>query len=189
MSTKYIVNNASGQTINGQSLLPSYKVYTALLTQSGGDDPLTTTGGTLTIGVTYEITNIQTGDDFTNVGASSNTNGVKFVATGTTPTIWTNSSELSYNNGAPVVTVLENSIGNICWSYASTGNYMGILLNAFTSNKTAVFISGQGIGAGFGVVTTAFSLGINQVDVMTQNTDGGINDYLINTPIEIRVYN
>jgi hypothetical protein len=41
MSTKYIVNNLSGQTINGQQLQP-YKVYTALLTQSGENDPVPT---------------------------------------------------------------------------------------------------------------------------------------------------
>jgi hypothetical protein len=35
MSTKYIVDNVSGQTINGVSILRPYKVYTALITQSG----------------------------------------------------------------------------------------------------------------------------------------------------------
>jgi hypothetical protein len=34
-------------------------------------------------------------DSFTNVGAASNTTGVEFVATGTTPTTWTNASTLN----------------------------------------------------------------------------------------------
>ena len=37
MATKYIVNNVTGQTINGESILPKYKVYTASLTQTGTD--------------------------------------------------------------------------------------------------------------------------------------------------------
>ena len=78
MATKYIVNNVSGQTINGELLQP-YKVYTALLTQTGGDDPQTISAGTLVVGVTYEITNYQSDDDFTNVGAPLNETGVKFV--------------------------------------------------------------------------------------------------------------
>ena len=52
METKYIVNNKSGQTINGEPILRPYKVYTALLTQSGGLAPVDTVlentlGGTL----------------------------------------------------------------------------------------------------------------------------------------------
>jgi hypothetical protein len=41
-TTKYIVNNLPGQTINGESILPGYKVYTALLTQTGIDAPVST---------------------------------------------------------------------------------------------------------------------------------------------------
>jgi len=52
------------------------------------------TSGTLTIGIRYMISNYVAGDDFTNVGASSNATGVVFTATGTTPTVWTNGSTL-----------------------------------------------------------------------------------------------
>lgn len=50
-TTKYIVNNVSGQTINGESVQRPYKVYTALLTQEGTNDPVAqvlenTLGGT-----------------------------------------------------------------------------------------------------------------------------------------------
>ncbi len=49
--------------------------------------------GTLTVGKTYRITTFVTSDDFSNVGGT-NVSGDVFVATGTTPTTWTNSSSL-----------------------------------------------------------------------------------------------
>ena len=55
-------------------------------------DPVTS--GALVVGQTYRISTFNAGDDFTNVGASSNTEGEIFEATGTTPTTWTNSSVL-----------------------------------------------------------------------------------------------
>ena len=54
--------------------------------------------GLLVIGVEYIINNYQSGDDFTNVGAASNANGVVFTATGTTPTTWTNNTVLFQSN-------------------------------------------------------------------------------------------
>lgn len=58
------------------------------------DTAATLTSGTLTVGVTYRIYNYISDDDFTNVGAPSNATDITFVATGTTPTRWTNSSQL-----------------------------------------------------------------------------------------------
>lgn len=52
--------------------------------------------GPLVIGTSYYINNFIPGDDFTNVGAASNASGVYFVATGTTPAVWT-TSELIAN--------------------------------------------------------------------------------------------
>jgi len=50
------------------------------------------TSGTLDADTYYTIKTYETGDDFTNLGASSNADGVTFLATGTTPTTWTNGS-------------------------------------------------------------------------------------------------
>jgi hypothetical protein len=58
------------------------------------------TSGTLTVGETYRIDTYVSGDDFTNVGASSNASGVEFEATGTTPTTWTNESSLRATGSA-----------------------------------------------------------------------------------------
>ena len=65
----------------------------------------TITSGDLVIGETYEITNYQGSDNFSNVAdvisGVINTNGCIFIATGTTPTEWSSNSELteltSYN--------------------------------------------------------------------------------------------
>lgn len=55
--------------------------------------PAAQTSGVLVIGVTYTITTFVAGDDFVNVGGT-NVSGNVFVATGTTPTTWTNLSSL-----------------------------------------------------------------------------------------------
>lgn len=52
------------------------------------------TSGALEVGQRYVIDAFNAGDDFTNVGATSNASGVEFVAIGTTPTAWTEASEL-----------------------------------------------------------------------------------------------
>jgi hypothetical protein len=119
-----------------------YKVYTALLTQSGGSNPITKRSGNLTIGVTYFIVN-DGGDswDFTNVGAPNNDIETSFVATGTTPNSWGNDGALEYNEGAPVVTVLENTIGNVWFSYGGVGYYQVNSNELFTADKTTAILS------------------------------------------------
>jgi hypothetical protein len=52
------------------------------------------TSGLLVIGLIYQIVTYVAGDDFINVGAASNAATVQFIATGTTPTNWTNGSTL-----------------------------------------------------------------------------------------------
>lgn len=54
------------------------------------------TSGHLVKGRWYTITTYVGGDDFTNVGAESNANGVVFRATGTIPTTWTHASVLTF---------------------------------------------------------------------------------------------
>jgi parallel beta-helix repeat protein len=56
--------------------------------------PTSATSGFFIVGRKYRITTYVSGDDFTNVGAASNDNGVVFTATGTTPTTWTNGSTI-----------------------------------------------------------------------------------------------
>lgn len=112
----------------------TYKVYTALLSQSGGSNNQTLTSGAVTKGVTYRIDG--SNGNFTNVGAPNNNDGTYFVATiNETPTSY-GTSKLVYNTGAPIVNVLENTIGNIWWAYENIGGY-GVNSNGlFTNNKT-----------------------------------------------------
>ena len=63
----------------------------------------TQTVGPLVIGRVYTIVNYVLGDNFLNVGASSNTVGTRFTAIGTTPTVWTNASTIGYDDGTEVI--------------------------------------------------------------------------------------
>lgn len=81
-----------------EAATPKYKVYTALLTQSGGNNFQSISSGPLTIGVTYQIISQGANDDFTNVGAPNNNLGTYFVATGTTPNVF-DAGELEYKIG------------------------------------------------------------------------------------------
>lgn len=172
----------------------TYKSYTALITQHGTDNLILLRwddilgGPDLIIGRTYKIME-NTGSDFTNVGAPNNNIGTYFVAKGIRPNNW-GEAILQFNTGAPIVTVLENTIGNIWFTYNLTGNYYINSNDLFTLSKTTAFISTGAEGINNGVIT-----GINVMDqsviicntVVTPNTP--TDDELNNTPIEIRVYN
>jgi hypothetical protein len=170
-----------------------YKVYTALVTQSGTDDPQAITSALLTIGVTYEIVDIGgSGWDFTNVGAPNNDIGTKFVATGTTPNSWGIDGQLGFNSGAPVVNVLENTIGNIWFTYAGAGEYRMGSNSLFTSDKT-VSLNDQTRCLDSG--NNFYNLKItnpdpSQINITVLNDDlEGRDDRLTSKLIEIRVYN
>ena len=164
METKYIVNNLSGQTINGNITINgnlsvtgvttgSLVTYKALLTQIGSQ-----TGTTLNdfggfndgfiIGETYTIVTYVSGDSFSNIANVTSgvidTTGCVFIATGETPTNWDNGSTL-VSSGNLAVTVLENNLGfDIEWIEDFTGIYIafnsitGPLYNTFNRNTTFV---------------------------------------------------
>jgi hypothetical protein len=171
-----------------------YKVYTALLTQSGGDETFHLFEGNLTIGVTYYINESFPEMDFTNVGSPNNNFGTSFVATGTTPNSWgvnpLENSVLSYNSGAPVVTVLENTIGNIWFQYSSVGNYNIWSDSLFTENKTTFSIILMGDDLASGHLCKGYIQEPNSCGIVTGDISATIDDVLTwKTPIEIRVYN
>jgi hypothetical protein len=169
-----------------------YKVFTALLTQNGNDDAQSTISNVnLNIGVTYKIIDFggAKGYDFTNVGAPNNNENTYFVATGTTPNSWGTNVALGYVPAAPVVTVLENTIGNVWFTYNNPGIYYANLTEDFPVNNT--FIATPSIltildqnGAGYSAFTSGGTITIVSVD-SSSNADG----ILQNFPIEIRVYN
>lgn len=89
---------------------------------------------------------------------------------------------------APVATVLENTLGgDVVWSRNDVGDYTLSLTGAFVDGKTyAPNITD--IVKDFYI---DFNLNLNYINLLTYNftTNTSDDDILINTPIEIRVYN
>lgn len=80
------------------------------------------TSGALTTGKKYRIKTFVSGDSFTNVGAASNASGVEFIATGTTPTTWTNSSALLLLGATASYAPSGLTPGSLTWTDSAHGN-------------------------------------------------------------------
>ncbi len=178
---------------------PTYKVYTALLTQSGGDDPQTISSGALTAGVSYEpgSASVLGSWDFSNVGGPKYPELYPFVATASEePNSWTGVTSLNYNTGAPVVTVLENTLGiNLTFSYLGVGVYTVNNPNGWDRTKLWYGTSGLGDSGGLNVNPGRVVISIEGPNpdmlIICYNNDysSNIDQQLLETPIEIRVYN
>jgi hypothetical protein len=85
----------------------------------------------------------------------------------------------------PTVVVLENSIGDIVWTRATVGNYLGTLTTAFPDVDKTYLIMGQN-------QTDRFSLNYldpDNVTILTLDSAGVYQDTLLGyTTIEIRTY-
>jgi hypothetical protein len=175
---------------------PTYKVFTALLTQSGGDDFQSQSSGAVQKGVTYYVDGGTIGlTDFSNVGGqfqTVDTGNYYFVATiDGTPNEYGGASA-DYNTGAPVATVLENTIGNIWFTYVNIGDYYVMSDGLFIQNKTFYTVSDNLDLRAPNAQRFSFNYtDINTVQIMVYDPIGdvGQDGNLINTPIEIRVYN
>jgi hypothetical protein len=176
-----------------------YQVYTALLTQSGESEIDYISNGSLTVGRTYMIVDVPVdGCDFTNVGAPNNEVDTLFVATGTTPNKWGTPSEgentLSFDLGAPVVTVLENTIGNIWFTYDGIGAYAAHSDDLFTINKTVTQMLPEQYIEGLTDIFNyqSFPTNVNMIAIGSlanyNSEDSRLGNYAQNA-IEIRVYN
>lgn len=89
------------------------------------------------------------------------------------------------NTDPPVATVMENTIGNIVWSYQAVGIYVGTLTGAFTIDKTATIISGTPLGT-----AQIYRKDDNTVYIQTHDLLGNLADTKLGqTTIEIKVYN
>lgn len=166
----------------GNTVRP-YKVFTALLTQSGGDNPdiIGGNGGTLDVGYTFEIISNPDNYDLTIYGAPNNNAGTKFMCTKSVLNLpYTNSLQIGVNYGAPFATVLENTIGNIWFSYQDVGNYVVNSNELFITDKTYIVFGGF-----YGSENWVNNYGNSSVIELI----GSNNGVLANTPIEIRVYN
>jgi len=155
--------------------------YTALLSETG----YAATSGLLVAGQTYYIASFVAGDDFVNVGGT-NVTGNTFVASGTTPTTWTNSSILvSVGISAPAVTLLKNALSAaIVWTYSAVGTYIGTLTGAFTENKTV--FSHPPLGNDKAVTLEWTSA--NVITLKTYETGALKDGLLVKFPLTIKVY-
>lgn len=166
------------------------KVYKALLSQNGANVTYTTTSGSLTPGVTYQIISYNSGDDFTNVGATGNASGNIFVAKGATPSSWSSGSTLLYETGAPVSYELENSCGVVYLTYIGTGIYDVNFVFPISLEKTYYSISDNRPTLQDSIKMFNPNTG-NSLRIVT-TTNGTNNDLseliLSNTPISIEIY-
>lgn len=162
----------------------SYLNYVALLTQTY----VSSTSGLLVVGKTYQIDTLVAGDDFANVGYVASS--TPFIATGTTPTVWTNSTEvINITDSAPIATVFENTLGDtVEWTYVNEGVYFSNTLSVLDRTKTLVVITSNYGDANYTV--QGYCSGSNAIEIysFTISTGLGTNDILYNTPVEIRVY-
>ncbi|MFA6524595.1 MAG: hypothetical protein WC264_03815 [Candidatus Paceibacterota bacterium] len=149
--------------------------------------------GTLTANNLSGInTGDQVGDGSTITGAG--TEGDPFVATTGGSASYLVYTALLTQSGTsdPTATVLENTIGNIVWSYGGVGQYIGTLAGAFVNNKTFILIQiptwgGDPSDTRARVIATR--TGNNTIQVTTANETNTLgNDALSQTSIEIRVY-
>jgi hypothetical protein len=97
--------------------------------------------GLLEIGKEYIIYQLNEGDDFTNVGYEED--GVSFVPTGTTPTTWTNNTQvLDIGASQPViVSQFKDDFGDVELSFKAGGRIaVRSLSNPFYPLKTIVHV-------------------------------------------------
>ena len=179
----------------GAPVLP-YKVFTGLVSQAGVDNLIDWFAGALTKGVTYKI--YGNGGDYANVGAPNNNNGTYFIATSNEVPTSYNGTYVQYNEGAPTVTILENTLGNVWFTYSSdlgAGAFPLFSNDLFTVNKTfgtvatvydnanavnlPVFLDLSGLAGGYEPTVLV---------IKVIGGDNGGNSLLNQTPIEIRVY-
>jgi len=173
----------------------SYKVFTALVSQSGtGNAGIDINTGSLTVGVTYYILNDSPGMDFTNVGATTNTPGNFFLATGTTPNSWGSdegggNSILAYYPAAPVVTVLENTLGKVYFEYVGPGVYrLGSNEGLFNNPVVITSLSSEG---NYDQALQWLAENPNSIRLYTGVAGTGDSDNILGYPatVEVRVYN
>jgi hypothetical protein len=157
-----------------ETVTPKYKVVTGFYSQSN----FVYTSGELVIGQTYYIRTYVETDDFSNVGAEVNESGQTFVATGTTPTDWSNGSELiNVEESKGTLKIFDNTLGTITSEWADEIPYLaseGLFIEEKTW-KTPDVTKGE------------ISLLYNDSSVIyVEGTSGGLAN---GCSFEIRVYN
>jgi hypothetical protein len=95
---------------------------------------------------------------------------------------------------APTAIVLENTLGNITYSRSASGFYTVNLSGAFTLNKTFVIITPTVDDAQNSMVSLTYNMDLDSFEITSTSWSATLSGYtlldgiLLNTPIEIRVY-
>ena len=118
--------------------------------------------GLLTIGKLYTIVSYNAGDDFTNVGAASNAVGQAFIASGTTPTAWTNKSRL--------VQLTDSWLLNEAYASLAPG-YTGSQFPSLTD-------TGGGLNAALGTHLGGFAIDLDGLSVFVDRCTTDIKEYV-----------
>jgi hypothetical protein len=166
------------------------KIFTALLSQTGESDKQTLSSGAVTKGVSYKIDGASDGD-FSNVGAPNNDDLTSFIATINGVPNSYGTAELTYDLGAPVAIVLENTIGNIWFEYRLVGIYRAWSDNLFIEDKTAINIDAFSYIniANYPAIANETLFSENNFDISTTLSGSPNDDLLVKNRLEIKVYN
>ena len=189
----YILQQLTKLTSVIFNLKPKYKVFTALLTQSGTNGKDSQNSGPVTKGITYKI--VGNDGDYSNVGAPNNDEDTQFIAINDEVPNSYGTGKLNYNPGAPVANILENTIGNVWFEYDGQGTYkINTSTSIFDVTKCVVITSPfySNANAEDQFITSNFNIyGPDAIVIYTKKWTNQIllDDSLDNTPIEIRVYN
>jgi hypothetical protein len=157
------------ETINANQ---PYKVFTALVSQTGDTNPNNLSAGPVQEGVTYRLSGVSSASDFSNVGGPGTGEAIDdtyFIATSTATPNDYGGGLLIYDSAAPVAIILENTIGNIWIEYSSSGVYSIKSNDLFTLDKT--FINGTSL-ANYSV--------FNQLVTVVSGEDPGFRGYFFN---------
>jgi hypothetical protein len=186
-----MVQNSQTVKATIQTIRGGYNVYTALLTQSGTTNVVTQGIGSVTKGVTYQVDSYFANTDFSNVGGGTFDNPLQyFVASATATPNDYDGSILTSDTGAPIVaSILENTIGNIWFTFNADGEYVVNSENLFVTDKTFVIIGSGTEGALNGAYITVVPGTNSSMNISSSSNFLAVNDELFNTSFEIRVYN
>jgi hypothetical protein len=169
-----------------------YKVYTALLTQIGSTDPDTLYGGSgsyLDNGRSYYISSNPDNYDLSIYGDTDSSEGSWFISNYDIELGYNDSLVLNVNYAAPVVKILENTIGNVWFTYDDPGSY--VVYGDFTDKTTFVIsnignVPSDSISIRASVDTS--NIYISTCSLVFTGTSAYVDNILKNTPIEIRIY-
>jgi len=207
----YVCTDNTTEDAAWKQIAPKYKVFTALLSQDGVADSTKTVGNsdggplkqvtTFSKGATYVIDENPNNTDLSALGAPNSLVGTRFISTLDADLVAYGLDVdvvFSFNQAGIRAQVLDNTIGDVWFTYEGIGVYALRSDNLFTLEKTTTFNSTFYNFATESIVTLSTPSWETNTDGMIKLTAAsmgngplGLNDGLMGTPVllEVRVYN